>query len=521
METVKERNDKSVSNVLSDQYDFSHEIQTNPHLAVQTPPPFHLLRGAAQPAVQKKAADSSDAENLESLQTDKATATGGDTPPAKPQYREPASMAAPVFGLTSVNATHSIQKKNVATQEGKPDEASVFTDKEIGNGIQDPPPIQKKTVGQVIQRDVNNIPNTKEEEKDKITGKFFSQQKIDTKEFSYAQAQLSFKGEAEYAINLPKGKSPIGSYEVAIGKKDGKAAGGIKKEIEQQASKKLLGVDWKVKESGEYNTEGGELAVEGGFESDNFFGSVKFTPVAIGQGDNKKWEIKFANLAIEFGGKMIEIKNYPISLIQGATVDAKFSGSFIVEIEPNYKQIALKIAEKAGLNLAEGLVVDFGAVGAAASSIALPFLAGALMIGGAMQTDKNILASHAAISAGTVFREHAREYAKDYAGVLVSGLQAKGEGGRTAESKLTAWMLANNDTRDMAVKAAMKSNGGYQGIYQKILKESKDNYYSKAFDTFSEKYKEQFGLVEAIGDDWGMKGVFKKDLRMILYADDF
>lgn len=515
METIKDRYDKSNSNVLSDQQDFSHEMRTNPHLAAQAPPPFHLVAGAAEPVVQKKTADTGETENLESLQTDRLIASGDDAPPAKAQNRESASMAAPVFHLTSGNSTRSIQKQTANTQEGNPEEVSDHTDKEIANGSQDPPPVQKKRDSMVLQRVENTTPSAKKEEKGKITGKFFSQQKVDEKEFSYAKAKLNFKGEAEYAINLPEG-SP--SYEISIGKKDGKAAGGIKKELEQQASKKFLGADWKVKESGEWNTEGGELAVEGGFEGDEFFGSVKFTPVAF---DLDKMEFKFANLALEFGGKIIEIKNYPISFIPGATVDAKFSGSFIVELEPNYKQIAIKIAERVGLGLGEGLVVDTAAVGAAASAIAVPFLAGALMIAGAMQTDKNIMASHAAIAAGTQFRKHAREYAKDYAGVLISGHQAKGEGGRAAESKLIAWMLLNNGTRDLAVKAAMKSNGAYQVVYQKILKESKDDYYPKAFDIFCDKYKDQFGFIESFGDDWGMKGVFKNDLRMVLYADDF
>lgn len=62
--------------------------------------------------------------------------------------------------------------------------------------------------------------------------------------------------------------------------------------------------------------------------------------------------------------------------------------------------------------------------------------------------------------------------------------------------------------------------GGYDAIYRKNLKFIKDQLYAKAVETFNESHKEDFGLVESLGDDWGMKGVFQSTLRIVLYGGE-
>lgn len=378
------------------------------------------------------------------------------------------------------------------------------------------PPFQLKS--STIQR-APDSPAPAPEEKDKVTGKLFLQQKIGEKEYSYAKASGSYKAEAEYSLNIPKSKG-VGSHDVSIGKKDGANTLAVKKELEQKAKEKFLGVEWSLKEGIEFNNTGGEIGVEGGFEGDRLFGSLKFVPFSIGEGKDKKTEFKFMNLAVEMGLKAVEAKDVPVSFIAGATLDYKFKGSFIVEIEPNMKKIALELAKRAGLQLAEGLVLDLGAVGFAAAAIALPALAAGMMIAGAIQTEKNIKASHAASRAGTVFRQEARTYAQDYARTMTGGT-AKGKGGAAAENMLTLWCTANEGNREAAVAAATKSNGNYSTIYQNILKSAKDKYFPTAVAEFNKANDKEFGILESFGDDWGMKGTFQKDLRRILYADDF
>ena len=359
-----------------------------------------------------------------------------------------------------------------------------------------------------------------EPEMDTVTGKLSMTQKIKDQDFSYAKGTLSFKGEAEYNLKFPKSKG-VGSYEVSYGSKGGSGTLAVKKELEQKAKQKFLGVEWAMKEGIEVNSQGGEIGIEGGFEGEKLFGSLKFVPFSVGEGEDKKTEFKFLTAAIEIGVKMFTVPPCPLPLVDNSTIEGKFKGSFIIELEPNLKKIAMELAKKAGMSLAEGLVVDSAAIGSAAAVVALPALAAGLMIAGAMQTEKNIKASHSAIYAGTAFRKSARQYAQDYASVLTNGATRGSEGGAAAENMLTIWSVANNGTREQAVAAAKKSNGGYGAVYSAILKSAKDKYYPAAVANFNSKFADQFGIVESFGDDWGMKGTFQKDLRMILYADDF
>ena len=293
-----------------------------------------------------------------------------------------AETPSPAFQLKSAPV-----QKSTANPEEKEEREGRGVAMSTEHIMDDPPPIQKpgNSVGSFsappfqlkttsTQPSINNVlqraPNAPAaEEKDKITGKFSLQNKLGEKEYSYAQATSSYKAEAEYCLNVPKSVG-AGSHDVTIGKKDGKNGMAIKKELEQKAKEKYLGVDWSVKEGAEFNSQGGELAVEGGFEGDRLFGSLKFVPFSIGEGKDKKTEIKFLNLAVEMGLKAFEGKDVPVSFIAGATLDYKFKGSVVVEIEPNLKRIALEIAKKAGLQLAEGLALDMGAVGFAAAAIA-------------------------------------------------------------------------------------------------------------------------------------------------------
>ena len=74
--------------------------------------------------------------------------------------------------------------------------------------------------------------------------------------------------------------------------------------------------------------------------------------------------------------------------------------------------------------------------------------------------------------------------------------------------------------RPMVIAMIGEQQGGYEAIYRKNLKFIKDQLYAAAVEAFNESHKDDFGLVESIGDDWGMKGVFQSTLRIVLYGGD-
>lgn len=378
------------------------------------------------------------------------------------------------------------------------------------------PPFQLKN--SLIQRNPE-VPAPATEEKDKVTGKLFIQQEIGKKEYSYAKAKSHIKLETEYSLYVPKSKG-VGNHNISIGKKDFNTSVAVKKELEQKAKEKFMGLDWTLKENTELNNKGGKIGVEAGFEGERLFGSFKFIPVSVGQNDKKKFEIKFLNLAVELGIKGFEMKNMPVSFIEGATLDCKFKGSLICEIEPDMNKIALELTRRAGLIMGEGLALDLGAVGASAATVALPALASGLMIAGALQTEKNIAASHAASYAGGVFRQKARTYARDYANAMTGG-SIKGEGGAAAETMLALWSATNGVDQDEAIEEFTKANGSFGKVYETILKSAKDHYFPKAVEKFKLAYANEFGILESIGDTWGMIGQFQRHLRAMLYVDDF
>jgi hypothetical protein len=47
----------------------------------------------------------------------------------------------------------------------------------------------------------------------------------------------------------------------------------------------------------------------------------------------------------------------------------------------------------------------------------------------------------------------------------------------------------------------------------------RDAMYAEAVRQFDESHEAGFGLQEQIGEDWGMRGTFRTNLRLILYSE--
>ena len=89
-----------------------------------------------------------------------------------------------------------------------------------------------------------------------------------------------------------------------------------------------------------------------------------------------------------------------------------------------------------------------------------------------------------------------------------------------AENQILAIMAKTNASREQVVDAISSQQGGYTGIYQKNLKRMQDYLYAEAVRIFEETHQADFGIIESFGPTWGMRGRFRTDLRLVLYAED-
>jgi hypothetical protein len=164
-------------------------------------------------------------------------------------------------------------------------------------------------------------------------------------------------------------------------------------------------------------------------------------------------------------------------------------------------------------------MVDTAAVAGSAAAIIAPVGAAAMIIAGFIQNSKNMDASRAAIGTAIRLRKEAKDYAKSYAGKLTGG-SGSGAGAAAAEEKIKTYQIASHKERAEACNDLKEKNGGYQKIYTDILAALRPQLFAKAVSEFETNYKEEFGILEGLGEDWGMRGVFRRDMRMILFADD-
>ena len=298
---------------------------------------------------------------------------------------------------------------------------------------------------------------------------------------------------------------------------------GYQAEVQHEFDRRVDGAlkGWKptIKGGGKVTTNGGEIALEGGLEGDLFKGAVmshtiKFTLLGI---DLKEKDITFVGMSYT-AAIAAKPENWFPNTPEIKGIEIKGGTEF--KFTPDWTQIAKWIGEQLAITAGESVIaVEGAAVASAAAAIILPAGAAAMMIAGFIQTGKNIDASRAAIGAATKMRREAKDYAKSYAGTLTGG-SGKGPGAAAAEEKIKAYQMIMHKERKEACDDLRERNGGYQKIYTEILTALRPLLFANAVSEFEANYKSEFGILEGLGEDWGMRGVFRRDMRMILFADD-
>jgi hypothetical protein len=180
-------------------------------------------------------------------------------------------------------------------------------------------------------------------------------------------------------------------------------------------------------------------------------------------------------------------------------------------------KLALKVA---GGEAGTVIALDAGAIAASAAAIAVPAAAAVAIGFGFFQGMKNTRAAVEAANAGVAARRQAVAYAKSYARVLTGGKGEDPNGAAQAETQIAQLVARTGAPRPMVIAMIAEEQGGYEAIYRKNLKLIKDQLYAKAVEVFNETHQEDFGIVESLGEDWGMKGVFQTNLRIVLYGGD-
>jgi hypothetical protein len=289
----------------------------------------------------------------------------------------------------------------------------------------------------------------------------------------------------------------------------------VQKEFQRRSEGALAGWKPTIKGGGKVTSNGGEIGVEGAIERDFLAGTllsqtIKFTILGV---DLKENDITFVGMSYT----VAIAKKFKAEFMPGIEVEVK--GGIEFKFTPDWIQIGKWIAEKLAVSAAEAVVVDGAAVAAGAAAIIAPAGAAAMIIAGFIQTGKNIDASRAAIGTAVRLRKQAKDYAKAYAGKLTGG-SGSGPGADVAEQKIKEYRIVSLKDRAEACNDLKEKNGGYQKIYTDILTALRPQLFEKAVTEFEINFKEQFGILEGIGEDWGMRGVFRKDMRRILFADD-
>ncbi len=334
--------------------------------------------------------------------------------------------------------------------------------------------------------------------------------------------QAEVKGELSYDTPTPdaQGGNTSAPTQARVGGTASPTGGvGIQGEVQREFTRRTEGAlaGWKpsLKGGGKITSHGGEIALEGGIERDWLAGtvvsqSIKFTILGI---DLKENDITFIGMSYSLG-----LAKKILAIVPGT--DAEFKGSIEFKFTPDWVQIGKWIAEKVAISAGEtALAVDGAAVAASAAAIIAPAGAAALMIAGFIQTGKNIDASRAASGVAVRMRKQAKDYAKAYARTITGG-SGTGPGADAAEEKIKTYRIISLKDRTEACNDLKEKNGGYQKIYTDILSALRPQLFAKAVSEFETNYQAEFGMLESLGEDWGMRGVFRRDMRMILFADD-
>ena len=164
------------------------------------------------------------------------------------------------------------------------------------------------------------------------------------------------------------------------------------------------------------------------------------------------------------------------------------------------------------------LVVDGAAVGSAVAAIAIPFAAAVAMGFGAYQAMRNARTAQDAAGHGAVLRDQANEWAKNYARTM-TGHAGEGPGAEEAEKQIAALMAEHNAPREFVLAMVREKRGGYLKLREEALGIIKPKMREEAIKAFEESHKDDFGIIDSLGPEWGTRGVFRKHLDQVLMWD--
>jgi hypothetical protein len=366
---------------------------------------------------------------------------------------------------------------------------------------------------------------------DQVTDKL----KFEAGKASYVKGSIGLKGEVQF-VPVPTGTEAANN---TVGTSSGSQ--GAKVEIELAAQKEIaaflksIGFD-KVEEALTFETGLKKLEISIGITGkantkyDWCKGLVEGKAIGIGVEWNKIAEASFGAIEVS-GGFTGEGK----VTLGGIDYIAKPKITLTGRGEINWMRVAQKAAEqgvkegaKEGTKGAvrsvateagvEAIAIDGAAVGSAVAAIAIPAAAAVAMGYGAFQAMRNAQTAQEAAGKGVVLRDQANVWAKNYARTL-TGYKAEGPGADEAEAQIAAVMAQTNAPREFVIAKVQEQRGGYDKLREEALALIKPKLREEAIKAFEESHKDDFGLIDSIGPDWGTRGVFRKHLDQVLMWD--
>jgi Domain of unknown function (DUF4157) len=375
-----------------------------------------------------------------------------------------------------------------------------------------------------------------------------AEKNLGDKDFKYFKLSASIKGKGSLELMEPDNKGAGVPAPITAGVSASGKGVGVGVQAEYDLAKEsllkcvLLGGEFDAKLEGELNFE---------LTSEKFNVSAGVVKARINWPDPLSWLKGTGDIKIIFVGvKWAEIKKDPDKLkvlAIGASLDlrgegplvlknvnrvfkAKLGGGCAFTAAPNWANINAEVA-KTGAATAEAttgaagiaetlLAVDTAAVAGSAAAIALPVGAAALLVAGAMQTEKNIRAAGAGTAMGVKMRAVAKDYVKAYVSTLTGGSKAVGQGALEANAKVLEYMRVTGKNREEACADFVQKNGSDTKMSSEILIKFREQAFEKGVAEFEQQFSEQFGIVEGLGEKWGMRAVFRKNFRIVLYADE-
>ena len=366
-----------------------------------------------------------------------------------------------------------------------------------------------------------------------IPDEVFEAWKIEGGKASWVKGSLQPKGEVQFVQDNSQGGTPAST---TVGPSTGSK--GLKVEAERE------GKTWVS-----------DLARSAGLkdvtETLTFDGGAKKVELSVGVGGKVytkyDWakgvvEAKAIGLSVEWE-KLAETSAGAIELSAGLAGEGKVTlgGMAMIakvkvvatgKVEVNWAKVATELGKRGAREAGKGalrsvgteagatvIAVDGAAVASAAAAMIAPAAAAAAIGYGMYQGIKNTQAAREAAQTGVQARDQANAYAKAFATVMTGG-SGKGEGAADAEAQIAKIVADTGAPREMVCAMVREQQGGYAGVREKNLKRIKDKLYAEACTTFDESHKEDFSLIDEIGEDWGQRGVFRTNLRIVLFADD-